>query len=190
MITVDHIKRTDRENFIRINQTLLSGRYFEGMGTLQFRLNEAVTHADDLHAPSKFWNYEPYDLMIAYVDGQIAGYCVYIFGSKPGVELYVNPRYRRMGIASRLVEAVRKHTGFKVLHAKPGFPGSHEFFKCQHIFVEGTGAVYAVMKELHGNDGYNHLPSDEFIKLYRRATKCVKLRLHHRLRKQHAITAG
>lgn len=181
MVSVEHFKRSDVEQFTRIVRTLSTGQYYEQCGTLQYRLSETLDQANGL-PPSRHWDFKAYDLMVAYVDGAIAGYCVYI-PSEPGVELYVVPRYRRQGVATELVKAVRKLTGFKVLHAKSGFPGSEYFFKRNHIYVENSPVVYGTMRELNGG-GYEHLPAEDFVKLYKKAIRTHKLRLHHRLRKE------
>jgi len=181
MINVTHVKRSDREHFIRVNQTLLNGRYFEQYGSLQFRLAHTLA--------GEGWMYgEDYDLFLAYVDGRLAGYCVYLPKTN-GVELYVVPRFRRMGVASTLIKGVRKITGLSVLCAKHGFQGSEDFFRQAHIFIENDDRVYSTMRKL-GGEYYNKLPPDDFVRLYRRANRTLKMKLHHALRKENAIKLG
>ncbi|ABY63199.1 hypothetical acetyltransferase [Pseudomonas phage 201phi2-1] len=181
MINVTHVKRSDHDHFIRVNQTLLKGRYFEPSGLLKFRLAHTIA--------GEGWAYgEDFDLFLAYAEGRLAGYCVYLPKTN-GVEFYVVPRYRRQGVASALVKAVRKLTGYTVLCAKPGFQGSEEFFRQAHIFVENDDRVYATLREL-GGDNYALLPPDEFVKLYHRANATLKMQLHHALRKQNATALG
>ncbi len=181
MTRVIHVKRSDHSHFIRVCKTLLTGRYFERFGSLQFRLAHTIA--------GEGWAYgEDFDLFIAYESGRLAGYCVYLPKSN-GVEFYVVPRYRRQGIATALVKGVRKLSGLSVLCAKPGFTGSEHFFRHNHIFVENDDRVYATMRQL-GGEHYNTLPPTEFIKLYHQANKKLKLRLHHALRKENAVTTG
>lgn len=181
MIRVEHIKRSDHDLYIRINQTLLAGRYFEQSGTLQFRLARTVAMADQLNSVKR------YDLFIAYMDGQLAGYCVFIPHIK-GVEFYVCPRYRRKGVATELVKAVRKITGMATLCAQGGFPGSQYFFEANHIYVEGDIRLEDYRKRL--NSDYWTLNSDEWVKLNKRAVKSFKLHLYNLLRKANAVAAS
>lgn len=181
MITVRHVKHTDTEHYRRLLKTLLVGGYYERTGSLQYRLAHTLDGGG--WASPNVW-----DIFVAYVDGRVAGYCVYI-PKNNGVEFYVTPRYRRQGVATKLVSAVRKTTGLAVLCAQHGFDGSDKFFAHALIYVENHGSVYALVSKWAGI-GYEHLPADEFIKLYKRAIRTVKLRLHHALRKQNATATS
>lgn len=181
MITVRQVKHTDTKHYRRVLRTLLTGGYYERSGSLQYRL--AQTLDDGGWATPSVW-----DIFVAYVDGRVAGYCVYI-PKNNGVEFYVTPRYRRQGVATKLVSAVRKTTGLSVLCAQHGFDGSDKFFAHALIYVENHDSVYNQMSKWAGPH-YNALPADQFIKLYKRAIRTVKLRLHHALRKQNATATS
>lgn len=181
MITVRQVKHTATEHYRRVLRTLLTGGYYERSGSLQHRL--AHTLEGGGWAAPNVW-----DIFVAYVDGRVAGYCVHI-PKNNGVEFYVTPRYRRQGVATKLVSAVRKTTGLSVLCAQHGFDGSAEFFKSCLIFVENHEDVYELMRKLGGDD-YNSLPADKFIPLYKKANRMLKNQLHHALRKQNATATS
>lgn len=179
MITVRHVKHSDTAHYRRVCKTLLTGRYYEPTGSLQYRLAHTLA--------GKGWAYKSaWDIFVAYVDGRLAGYCVYI-PRHNGVEFYVTPRYRRLGVATKLVQAVRKITGLSVICAQHGFEGSDKFFERNLIYVENHSNVYNLMGEMAGAH-YIELPTDQYTKLYKHAIKTLKLRLHHALRKQNAIS--
>lgn len=180
MIRVEHVKRSDHDRYIRINQTLLTGRYFEEWGTLQYRLGHVIQNADNLKS------IQYYDLFVAYVDGRLAGYCVYLPRHK-GVEFYVSPRYRRQGVATELVKSVRKVTGLATLTAQSGFPGSREFFEANHIYVQGDIRIEQLRNKY--DTGPWPMTPDEFVRAHKRAVKSFKLHMHNRLRKANAATA-
>lgn len=177
MISIRHVKYENPVHHHRVCRTLLNGRYYEPHGSLQYRLAHTLA--------GEGWAYgDKYDLFVAYSHGRIAGYCVYI-PQRNGVEFYVTPRYRRQGVATKLVKAVRKITGLSVLCAQHGFEGSEHFFRHNLIYVENHDSVYRQMSDVAGPH-YHMLPADRFIKLYKNAVRVVKLRLHHALRKYNA----
>ncbi len=178
MISVRHVKNSDHERFIQFNRTLFNGHYFEPTGTLQYRLKRTLDNANNLK------RIQHYDLFVAYVDGRLAGYCVFMPRTN-GVEFYVDPSYRREGVGTKLVEAVRKITKLATLCAQTGFPGSEHFFRKHHIYVDGNSVnrmVEIAMREIEPN-AFRHDSPVDYITLRRKAVRRVKLRLHHNLRR-------
>lgn len=176
MISVQHFKRSDTEAFTRISNTLLCGQYYEPHGTLQFRLLRTVNNEETPYLG------EPHDIFVAYYEGKIAGYMVWI-PRRNGVEFYVADRYRRKGVGTALVCALRKITGLTTLCGDKGFPGYEHFYARHHIFINNGPAIERTMKEIEPRMGQWNVDVD-FLKLYNKARRRVKLRLHHMLRKE------
>lgn len=122
---IEHTDTIKKERFLRLIDLMA---VYEQNGFIQ----KIVTHELEQLGKGQFET--PFHIAAAYTSaGALVGYSFY-YPCESTCEFYVLPHWRKKGIGTALVKAIRDNwSGTKVLSAYRGFEGWAEFFESQFI---------------------------------------------------------